>query len=143
VKSHIHNSSGVPIPLTFLNWWLKQLSRELKIKSGILGLAFVKPMTSKKLNLKYRRKNRPTDVLSFELGEAGYLGELVICPQVVRKQAKAHGQLFREELGYMVLHGVLHLMGYDHERSQREAKVMFSLQDAIFERLLQKYSRLP
>jgi probable rRNA maturation factor len=61
---------------------------------------------------------------------------LAIAPEVIKRQAKEHGLLFREELGYMVLHGFLHLLGYDHETSERDARVMFKLQDQLFEEIL-------
>ena len=66
------------------------------------------------------------------------LGDLVICLDVIKRQAKEHGLTVQEELGYMVLHGFLHLLGYDHEANVRDAKKMFTLQDDLFEKLLKK-----
>ncbi len=107
-----------------------------KYRGRELVIAFLDQGPAKKLNQKYRGKNYATDVLSFGSEDPSQLGELVICPQVIVRQAKEHGLANRHELGYMVLHGILHLLGYDHETSERDAKRMFALQDKIFERLL-------
>ena len=72
----------------------------------------------KELNKKYRRKNRETDVLSFP-GEKE--GEVIICPSVVKKNAKNFGSSFKSELVRILIHGILHLLGYDHEKSKKEA----------------------
>jgi probable rRNA maturation factor len=145
------NQSGRPVPRKFLATWVKRMEREAarqispkRFRGRELVIVFVDAKEQRRLNKTYRGKNYATDVLSFEsmdpvgdsAGDLGTLGELVICPEVISRQAKEHGLLVREELGYMVLHGFLHLLGYDHEKSEREAKRMFQLQDEMFERLL-------
>ena len=79
-----------------------------------------------------RGKAYATDVLSFAPAEPESLGELVICPEVVYEQSQRTGLSRREELAFMVLHGVLHLLGYDHETSKRDEAKMFALQEKIF-----------
>jgi probable rRNA maturation factor len=91
----------------------------------------------KKLNKKMRQANYATDILSFCGDEGDSFGELVICPQVLKKQAKEHGFSFQHELIYMLIHGVLHLLGYDHEQHQRKASEMFRIQDKIFQNYIQ------
>ncbi|PIR71400.1 MAG: rRNA maturation RNase YbeY, partial [Candidatus Nealsonbacteria bacterium CG10_big_fil_rev_8_21_14_0_10_37_25] len=75
----------------------------------------------RKLNKKYRGKNRMTDVLSFP--DNG-LGEIVICLREVKKNAKKFGSSFKKELSTCLIHGILHLLGYDHEKSVEEVKKM-------------------
>ena len=75
----------------------------------------------KKLNYQYRKKNKATDVISF--GED--INEIVICPEEVKK----NGSDFNKELKEVVIHGVLHLLGYDHEQSEEEATKMFNKQN--------------
>ncbi|MNT92934.1 Endoribonuclease YbeY [compost metagenome] len=58
-----------------------------------------------------------------------------MCPDVLKKQAKDHDLTYKHELGYMLLHGVLHLLGYDHETSEEDAEKMFKIQDEAFEKL--------
>ena len=81
-----------------------------------ISLVLVGPEEIKQLNRKFRKKNKPTDVLSFELKEKDLLGEIVICPQVVKEKGEKMIEVF--------VHGILHLCGYDHEKSEAEAKKM-------------------
>jgi probable rRNA maturation factor len=71
----------------------------------------------KRLNKLYRGKNYATDILSFEAPEEGTLGELVLCLPTIRSQARRTGLGEKGELGYMLVHGVLHMLGYDHEKT--------------------------
>lgn len=100
--------------------------RQAKWQAGVKLLGTSKAMA--KLNLKYRGKNRATDVLSFPahpvFWEIGYLGELAICLPVLRKQAKELGHTAEAELEVLITHGLLHLLGLDHEKSVRQAGVM-------------------
>ena len=93
-------------------------------RTKTLSLAFVVKEEIKKLNKKYRRKNKPTDVLSFLLNEKQYLGEIIICPEIVSENAKKYGISAREEMMKVFVHGILHLCGYDHEKSEKEAEEM-------------------
>jgi len=89
-----------------------------------ISLAFVDKAEIKKLNKKFRNKNKPTDVLSFNLNEKGYLGEIIICPDVVKENAKKYGVTAKSETLKVFVHGVLHLCGYDHEKSEKQAQEM-------------------
>lgn len=94
-----------------------------------LSVVFVSAKEIRRLNREFRGKDKPTDVLSFESIEESSLGELVIAVDVIRAQAREHSLSLQDELGYMLLHGILHLLGYDHGR------VMFGIQDQVFDRL--------
>ena len=93
-----------------------------------ITIVFVSQERIKELNLKYRKKNSPTDVLSFENvtnfvlppGQGKETGEVVICPEQVAINAKNFNIDFREEIVRVVVHGILHLLGYDHEKDQGE-----------------------
>jgi probable rRNA maturation factor len=86
----------------------------------------------RRLNSTYRRKSYVTDVLSFSAPEPfrghGYLGELVLCAPVLEKQAAALKHSSEHELDVLLAHGLLHLLGLDHERSRAEAKRMGALE---------------
>ena len=76
------------------------------------------------LNRRYRGKDRPTDVLSFPLADEiqpSLLGDVVISVETAACQAQRRGHSFREELQVLLIHGILHLLGYDHEISRSEA----------------------
>ena len=75
----------------------------------------------RKLNREYRGKDKPTDVLSFCFGDADLLGEVYISLQRAKVQAKRYGVLYEEELKRLLVHGLLHLMGYDHIRAADRA----------------------
>jgi rRNA maturation RNase YbeY len=82
----------------------------------------------RRLNAEYRRKRYATDVLSFPapsvFRDQGWLGELVICRPVLRAQAREHGHSAERELAVLIVHGVLHLLGLDHEKGPRQAAAM-------------------
>src|SRR5574343_1318107 len=102
---------------TFTQVAKKVLTGENK-GTEIISLAFVSKEEIKKLNSKFRKKNKPTDVLSFNINEKNYLGEIVICPEIVKLNAKKYKVSVKEELIKMFVHGILHLCGYDHEISE-------------------------
>ena len=83
---------------------------------GTVTIALVPDQRIRALNKQFRRKDRPTDVLSFPAGERGRLGDIVIGTGVARAQAAEAGHSFGAELRVLALHGLLHLLGYDHER---------------------------
>jgi len=91
---------------------------------GGMTVAIVSDARVRALNRQYRRKDAPTDVLSFPSEEPGFLGDVVIAGGVARRQAAAAGHPLRTELRVLALHGLLHLLGYDHERDEgRMARV--------------------
>lgn len=80
----------------------------------------------KQLNLGFRGKNKPTDVLSFPAYEnaEGIAGDLAISLETARRQADEHGHSLEEEVRILMLHGILHLAGYDHETDQGEMRAI-------------------
>jgi probable rRNA maturation factor len=91
---------------------------------GAVTVAIVPDGRVRRLNREYRRKDVPTDVLSFASEEPGYLGDIVIAAGVARRQARAAGHSLQTELRVLALHGLLHLLGYDHQRDDgRMARV--------------------
>lgn len=83
---------------------------------GAVTVAIVPDARVRALNREYRKKDRSTDVLSFHADERGYLGDVVIAAGVARRQAREAGHSVQTELRILALHGLLHLLGYDHER---------------------------
>ena len=78
-----------------------------------LSIALVGEKRMRELNRMYRGKNNPTNVLSFPLQELG-LGEIILCPAKIRKDARKYGILFEQGLVRVFVHGLLHLLGYNH-----------------------------
>lgn len=134
----IQNRSGVAVPRQYLNVFFKSVERRFsrglqkQIATKSLLIVFVSQIEAKRLNAQFRGRSYATDVLSFAPSEPDSLGELVMSPHVLKRQAREHGMTFRDEVAYMVLHGLLHLLGFDHETNERDAKKMFRLQDDVF-----------
>lgn len=108
----------------------KVLKAEGNKKKIELSIAIVSPEEIKKLNKGYRGKNKPTDVLSF--GEIGTdISEIVICPEEVEK----NGADFKKELTLVLIHGILHLFKYNHEKTKKEAEIMFKKQEEYLSKI--------
>ena len=101
---------------------------------GELTLRIVGAAESRALNQRYRGKDKPTNVLSFPYGQPGVLGDLVLCAPVVNREAREQGKAPAAHWAHMVVHGVLHLRGFDHIR-KGEARVMETTERAILARL--------
>lgn len=107
-----------------------------------LSVTFVDEDEIQNINKMYRDKDKVTDVISFALEEdepeidmneldiPRVLGDIIICTDVAHEQAENYGHSFERELGFLALHGFLHLLGYDHMTDEDE-KEMFGRQDAI------------
>jgi len=116
----INNLTGLIIDGNFLKAVAKKVLKERSKEKIDLSIVFVGQERMKKLNQKYRRKNKLTDVLAFGEG----LNEIVICPQEVKKNAKRFNSVFKKELARVLIHGILHLLGYNHEKGGKEAEKM-------------------
>src|SRR3989338_7297326 len=107
-----------------------------KIKNDILGkdydlsIAFVNEKKSRELNKKYRKKGRATNILSFSLRKNK--GELVLCKAVIKKETKKFGRTMPKLIGFLVIHGMLHLKGKEH------GKKMEKLEEELEEKYLSR-----
>ncbi|MFC0474398.1 rRNA maturation RNase YbeY [Robertmurraya beringensis] len=110
-----------------------------------LSVTFVDNNRIQDINREYRGKDKPTDVISFALEELGegeiqisganmprVLGDIIISIDKAREQATDYGHSVERELGFLAVHGFLHLLGYDHE-TEEEEKEMFDLQRSILD----------
>jgi probable rRNA maturation factor len=98
---------------------LKELAARYRQRDPEISLSFVGERAIRSLNRRFMKKNRPTDVLSFPLGEKApdgkfYLGDIVIAVPVAFRQAREKGHSLDRELRLLAIHGFLHLVGYDH-----------------------------
>jgi len=109
---------------------LGDLARTYRLAESEVSLAFVGERAIRTLNRRFMKKDKPTDVLSFPLGEKGpdgkyYLGDIVIAVPVAARQAREKGHGLDRELRLLAIHGFLHLLGYDHfagiEEEERKA----------------------
>jgi probable rRNA maturation factor len=116
---------------------LEAIAKELNINpDGTIVIKLGDREESKNLNLQYLEKDYPTDVLSFpfneELPDGFYIGDIFICYPVAGIQAKENNVSLQEELFRLMVHGILHLLGYDHEKDTGEM-------ETLQEQLVDKY----
>lgn len=120
--------------------------------SAELGILLVGDQRMRSLNRRYRGKDRTTDVLAFAMREArmphasrftsDMLGDVVIAVPTAVRQAKQGQRLLDEELRVLLIHGILHLCGYDHERSEKEARRMHRRERMILRSLARLLTRV-
>ncbi len=118
----LNNQKKVRLALRPLERFSERALRALKLKPHSAALAFVTDAEIARLNKTYRKKNRPTDVLSFPAQSSAkrpnrnkFLGDIAIAPAVARRYARRNGRSLQTEICVLILHGLLHLLGYDHE----------------------------
>jgi len=109
----INNLTTSSVDEEFLKRVAKKVLKGENRKEIDLSIAFIGEGKMKKLNKKYRKKNKVTDVLSFE-----GLNEIVICLSRVKKNAKTFDSTFKRELARVLIHAILHLSGYSHKEMQ-------------------------
>jgi probable rRNA maturation factor len=108
----------------------RRLLAGLTLDDAELSVVLVSDAEMQRLNRAWRARDRATDVLSFAQAEgaggapAGLLGDVVISLDTARRQARRGGRPLAREAERLLVHGLLHLLGYDHERSARDAAVM-------------------
>jgi probable rRNA maturation factor len=132
--------TAIPSEADVLHW--AQAAWQSEGEAGVV-LRIVAEVESQELNREYRDKDYPTNVLSFpydappiplEADETEYLGDLVICLPVVEREAAEQGKTTLQHWAHLLVHGVLHLQGYDHI-SDAEAEEMESLETEILGKL--------
>jgi probable rRNA maturation factor len=117
-----NKQSVIRLALAPLDKFVVKTLREFKVNSRSIAIAFVTDAEIARLNKTYRKKNKPTDVLSFPTQPSEkrpnrnkFLGDIAIAPAVARRYAKKNGRTLQTEICVLILHGLLHLLGYDHE----------------------------
>jgi probable rRNA maturation factor len=123
---------------------LKKVARKvleiLEQDQAELCLVLVGNAEIRKLNAKFRQKDYPTDVLSFPAGDklppgVRLLGDIVISVEKAKEQSKERRRTLNDEMVTLMIHGIVHLLGYDHERSPKDARIMNRLEKKIYRAL--------
>ena len=99
--------------------------------SAEVSVTFTDDEAIKELNRTFREKDASTDVLSFPMDEDDTLGDIVISIEHAIAQAREYGHSLEREIAFLTVHSLLHLLGWDHERSEDEEKAMFMRQEEI------------
>ena len=136
MKIEINNQSNFKIDSKLVGRVVRIFSRVYKIKNKELSLAFVSDAEIKKLNLKYRGLNKTTDVLSFsplnnagrnlpgQLGDDDCFGEIIIDYSQIKRQAGNFKNSAQRELSFMLVHSLLHLLGYNDKTDEDRDKMI-------------------
>ncbi|MEW9500463.1 rRNA maturation RNase YbeY [Jeotgalibacillus marinus] len=135
-----------PADMELIEQLLTFTAQKEDVKKGECSITFVNNDRIQEINRDYRQKDQPTDVISFAMEEEGdgeinivggeglprILGDIIISVPFANEQAEDYGHSFDRELGFLALHGFLHLLGYDH-MNETDEEVMFSRQKSLLE----------
>lgn len=132
------------LPTTLLSRAVRKAVGRGRLGRKVVTLAVVDAAEMARLNLRFLRHRGPTDVLAFPAGPGDpprFLGEVAVCPAVARREARARGIDWREELARYAVHGCLHLLGYDDHTPARRAR-MWKRQERVLSSLLASFNPL-
>ncbi len=134
----ITNEFGYKKDYSYLDDVIKRVMKHEKVKSANFSIVFVDEEKIQYLNKNYRNIDKVTDVISFAFEDNAkivynsirFLGEIYICIPRMMEQAVSYGHSEERELAFLTVHGLLHLLGYDH-MTEEDEEVMFALQEVI------------
>lgn len=134
----IFNKTEEKIDKNFVRKIVKFTLKKMNSLNSEVNIIFVDLNLIHEINKTYRGVDRPTDVISFALEDNDdisvydlrVLGDIYICLEKVHEQALEYGHKEEREMAFLIVHGLLHLLGYDHMKKEDE-KIMFSLQEEI------------
>lgn len=119
IVQYATRARGLPSRARLRRWARAALERDARVTVRIVGAG-----EARALNRNFRGKDRPTNVLTFVLRSRPRLeGDIALCAPVIRREARTRGKSAAAHYAHLLVHGVLHLQGYDHE-TEREARVM-------------------
>lgn len=140
-----NNQKKIKIDRRKIRSTIIRLLKYLDCSDKEISFSFVDDKTIQQLNKQYRYKDKPTDVLSFSLGEGEFgninpdvLGDIVISVETAAANASKNSVSLKEEIDFLIIHGLLHLLGYNHENTTKEeTKKMQNKQNELFNLLLE------
>lgn len=136
----VRRDGGKKFPAAPLRKIAGAILKLLKQDHAELSIALIGNAEIRRLNAQYRRKDYATDVLSFPVDKALpaqqlLLGDVVISVDKAKEQARAQGRTLDHEMITLLIHGIVHLLGYDHDRSANDARIMKRLEKKIYRAL--------
>ena len=138
MQYQINNEFGYSEDYDYLDSLIERVLTREKATDSVFSIIFVDNEKIHELNKQFRGVDRPTDVISFAFEDAEeeflstirVLGDIYISIPKMQEQAKEYGHSEKRELAFLVVHGLLHLLGYDHQ-TEEEEKVMFQIQEEM------------
>lgn len=140
------NFSSIPFKKDLVRKVVQFIFKKEEVPNSDLSVILVSKKRMRELNRNYRKEDKVTNVLSFDgekkiflkLGLKPELGEIFICPEFVAEESKKRGSNFEKEMVRVLIHGLLHLLGYNHIET-KEANTMFEKQEYYFRTFWLKY----
>ena len=140
-RFNVYNDNNYPVTreISVMKKYLKKALKEEKVRGAVFNIILIDNKTIREINEKYRDIDRETDVISFALedeknesfsSDKRVLGDIYISVEKAKSQALEYGHSLERELSFLAVHGLLHLLGYDHI-NKKDEKVMFSKQEMI------------
>ncbi|WP_338521756.1 rRNA maturation RNase YbeY [Candidatus Legionella polyplacis] len=130
----------IPIKIKTIIFWAKLILKNL-IKTAEITIKFVCPNEIIQLNYLYRKKNKITNILSFPSSISTYkklnyhfLGDIIICTKILKIESKKIAQPFKKYLAFIIIHGILHLLGFNHIK-KKEKTIMKNLENKLLIKL--------
>lgn len=136
----INNTNTEMGDIKEINKYVKFVTKKLELKKCIFNVIFIDDEEIRRINLEYRKVNRKTDVISFalednldiEYSNFRLLGDIYISLETAKEQAKMYNHSDLREICFLITHGILHLLGYDHMKEEEE-KIMFDKQKELLD----------
>ena len=123
----VNRQRGVNVPVKPLQEFFERVRKELRFPENAVTIQFVSDAAMARLNQNFRHKRGPTDVLSFPANggsqrqqDLAYIGDIAISPQTARRNARRFSRTLPAEMRILILHGMIHLAGFDHETDHGE-----------------------
>jgi probable rRNA maturation factor len=123
----VNRQRRVPVAIDPLQQFYERVQRELGFAPGSVTIQLISDDSMARLNQTYRKKHGPTDVLSFpanghrrRAGASEYVGDIAISPETARRNARRFSRSLSKEMRILILHGMIHLAGFDHESDHGE-----------------------
>jgi len=135
----INDEYGYDKDYSYLDEVFEHTLKDQKVENAMFSVIFVSEDTIQQINKECRNIDKVTDVISFAFednakmlyNDIRVLGDIYICIPKMINQAEYYGHSEKRELSFLALHGLLHLLGYDHVNSKEEEKIMFDLQERL------------
>jgi probable rRNA maturation factor len=123
----VNRQRGVTVPVKALEDFFERVRKELRFPQNAVTIQFISDAAMARLNQSFRHKRGATDVLSFPANDGSgphrpspYIGDIAISPQTARRNARRFSRTLPAEMRILILHGMLHLAGFDHETDHGE-----------------------
>lgn len=134
---HNYTKRRIPLSRNDIEYIVESVRRMQRVPHKDLSVVIVGVQRMTRLNVQYRGKQKPTDILSFRADAENEYGDLIMCPEYIEKKAREYNQPLKEAYAVLCIHGMLHLLGFDHE-TDRDFKKMFTQELAIYRKISKK-----